>query len=193
MDSSSDRPLCFSSTLRECAFILTTTLASAQTLVFGGPIVCITSRIAEDLNMSTSEVTWLSVCPPSESSSTLPNLSLTSSKPFLTSFHLDISKYRNFAASAGPQTGFRLLLTILWQSSRRLRTTLSSPLWYGLLCPMSTHCYVCDVIVARRTAISCRWSFQRGHETEQHCGFRRVDSDIQWCRWIRSGWGASVV
>lgn len=93
--------------------ILTATLASSQTLVFGGLIVCTTSRTAEDLNMSTAEVIWLSVCPPSESSPTLPNLGLTSSKPFLTSFHLEIREYRNCAANFEPQTGFRLL-TILW-------------------------------------------------------------------------------
>jgi hypothetical protein len=60
MDDSGTRPVCFSSTLQECAFVLTATLATAQTSLFGGLIACITSRIAEDLHMSIAEVTWLS-------------------------------------------------------------------------------------------------------------------------------------
>jgi hypothetical protein len=60
MENESDRPSCFSSTLQECAFVLTATLATAQTSLFGGIVVCITSHIAEDLDMNIAEVTWLS-------------------------------------------------------------------------------------------------------------------------------------
>lgn len=60
MDISGNRPACFSSTLQECAFVLTATLATAQTSLFGGIVVCITSHIADDLHMSIAEVTWLS-------------------------------------------------------------------------------------------------------------------------------------
>jgi hypothetical protein len=69
MNSSSDRPMFFSSTLQECAFVLTATLATAQTSLFGGLIVCITSHIADDLNMSVAEVTWLSAAQASVSPS----------------------------------------------------------------------------------------------------------------------------
>lgn len=60
MDTSSDRPSCFSSTLQEFAFVLSATLGTAQTSLFGGLIICITSHIAEDLHMSIAEVAWLS-------------------------------------------------------------------------------------------------------------------------------------
>lgn len=60
VDSSGGRPSCFSSTFKECAFVLTATLATAQTSLFGGLIVCISAHIADDIGMSVAEVTWLS-------------------------------------------------------------------------------------------------------------------------------------
>jgi hypothetical protein len=60
MTGSGDRPLCFNSTIQECAFVLTATLAIAQTTLFIGLIVCITSSIADDLHMTIAEATWLS-------------------------------------------------------------------------------------------------------------------------------------
>jgi hypothetical protein len=76
MEISGNRPACFSSTFQECAFVLTATLATAQTSLFGGILVCITSHIADDLHMSIAEVTWLSAAqasvPISEAISVLP-------------------------------------------------------------------------------------------------------------------------
>ena len=60
MDNHGGRPLCFNSSLQEFAFVLTATLATAQTSLFGGLVVCMTSHIANDLDMSIAEVTWLS-------------------------------------------------------------------------------------------------------------------------------------
>jgi MFS family permease len=54
------RPACFSSTLQECLFVLTTTMAIGQTSIFIGAAICITSRIGEALNMTAAEVTWIS-------------------------------------------------------------------------------------------------------------------------------------
>lgn len=67
MDNSGDRPSCFSSTLQECGFVVTATLATAQTSLFGGLVICITSRIADDLDMTVAEVTWLSAAQASAS------------------------------------------------------------------------------------------------------------------------------
>lgn len=53
------RPACFSSTLQECLFVLTTTMAIGQTSIFIGASICITSRIGETLNMTAAEVTWI--------------------------------------------------------------------------------------------------------------------------------------
>jgi MFS family permease len=54
------RPACFSSTLQECLFVLTTTMAIGQSSIFTGAAICITSRIGEALNMTAAEVTWIS-------------------------------------------------------------------------------------------------------------------------------------
>src|SRR4051812_44331263 len=51
------RPGCFNSTLQECLFVLTTTMAIGQTSIFIGAAMCITSRIGVDLNMTAAEVT----------------------------------------------------------------------------------------------------------------------------------------
>jgi MFS family permease len=54
------RPACFSNTLQECLFVLTTTFAIGQSSIFSGAIVCVTSYIGDDLNMTAAEVTWMS-------------------------------------------------------------------------------------------------------------------------------------
>ena len=59
-DPYGSRPACFSSTLQECLFVLTTTMAIGQTSIFIGAAICITSRIGESLNMTAAEVTWIS-------------------------------------------------------------------------------------------------------------------------------------
>ena len=59
-DPYGSRPVCFSSTLQECLFVLTTTMAIGQTSIFTGAAICITSRIGESLNMTAAEVTWIS-------------------------------------------------------------------------------------------------------------------------------------
>lgn len=54
-----DRPECFSSTLQECLFVLTTTMAIAQTSFFQGLVVVVSASIGEDLNMNSAEITWI--------------------------------------------------------------------------------------------------------------------------------------
>jgi MFS family permease len=58
-DPYGSRPTCFNSTLQECLFVLTTTMAIGQTSIFIGAAICITSRIGVDLNMTAAEVTWI--------------------------------------------------------------------------------------------------------------------------------------
>ena len=53
------RPACFSNTLQECLFVLTVTMAIGQDAIFSGLILCITSHIGKDLNMTAAEVTWI--------------------------------------------------------------------------------------------------------------------------------------
>jgi MFS family permease len=53
-------PTCFSSLLQECLFVLTTTFAIGQSSIFVGAAICITSYIGNDLNMTASEVVWIS-------------------------------------------------------------------------------------------------------------------------------------
>jgi len=77
MDGFGTRPVCFGSTLQECAFVMTATLATAQTSLFGGIVACITSRIAEDLHMSIAEITWLSAA-----QALVPILKAASVQPF---------------------------------------------------------------------------------------------------------------
>jgi MFS family permease len=59
-DPYGSRPACFTSTLQECLFVLTTTMATGQSSIFIGASICITSRIGEALNMTAAEVTWIS-------------------------------------------------------------------------------------------------------------------------------------
>ena len=54
------RPECFSSTLQEILFVLTTTFAVAQTSIIFGAVCVISSHIANDLHMTAAEVTWIS-------------------------------------------------------------------------------------------------------------------------------------
>ena len=54
------KPACFSNLLQECLFVLTTTFAIGQSSIFIGAAICITSYIGNDLNMTASEVVWIS-------------------------------------------------------------------------------------------------------------------------------------
>ncbi|KAJ5387401.1 hypothetical protein N7509_009942 [Penicillium cosmopolitanum] len=53
------RPACFSSTLQECLFVLTATMAIGQQSFFQGCIVGVTASIGADLNMNSAEITWI--------------------------------------------------------------------------------------------------------------------------------------
>lgn len=53
------RPECFSSTVQECLFVLTTTVAVGMNSIFGGATLCMTNEIGRDLNMTAAEVSWL--------------------------------------------------------------------------------------------------------------------------------------
>ena len=54
------RPECFSSTFQECLFVFTATLAIAQASICVGAVQPITSYIAQTLDMTPAEVTWIS-------------------------------------------------------------------------------------------------------------------------------------
>jgi MFS family permease len=58
-DPYGSRPACFNTTLQECLFVLTTTMAIGQVSIFIGAAICITSRMGVDLNMTAAEVTWI--------------------------------------------------------------------------------------------------------------------------------------
>ena len=53
------RPECFNSTLQECLFVLTATMAIGQQSFFQGAIVGVTASIGKDLNMNSAEITWI--------------------------------------------------------------------------------------------------------------------------------------
>lgn len=53
------RPKCFSSTIQECLFVLTATMAIGQQSFFQGCIVGVTASIGADLNMNSAEITWI--------------------------------------------------------------------------------------------------------------------------------------
>ena len=59
-DPYGSRPDCFKSLLQEVLFVLTTTVAVGQSSIFSGAILCLTSFVGEDLNMTAAEVTWIS-------------------------------------------------------------------------------------------------------------------------------------
>ncbi|KAJ6109587.1 hypothetical protein N7486_001822 [Penicillium sp. IBT 16267x] len=54
------RPKCFNSTLQECLFVLTATMAIGQQSFFQGCIIAVTASIGKDLKMSSAEITWIS-------------------------------------------------------------------------------------------------------------------------------------
>ncbi|KAJ5286751.1 hypothetical protein N7478_002437 [Penicillium angulare] len=53
------RPACFSSTIQECLFVLTATMAIGQQSFFQGSIVGVTASIGADLHMNSAEITWI--------------------------------------------------------------------------------------------------------------------------------------
>ncbi|KAJ5627509.1 hypothetical protein N7528_004936 [Penicillium herquei] len=55
----SQRPSCFSSTIQECLFVLTATMAIGQQSFYQGAIVGVTASIGSDLNMNSAEITWI--------------------------------------------------------------------------------------------------------------------------------------
>lgn len=57
--SYAQRPKCFNSTLQECLFVLTATMAIGQQSFFQGCIVGVTASIGSDLNMNSAEITWI--------------------------------------------------------------------------------------------------------------------------------------
>jgi MFS family permease len=58
-DPYGSRPACFGSTMQECLFVLTTTMAIGQSSIFTGAAFCMTSRIGEELHMTAADVTWI--------------------------------------------------------------------------------------------------------------------------------------
>ncbi|KKA18857.1 MFS multidrug transporter [Rasamsonia emersonii CBS 393.64] len=57
--SASGRPACFSSTVQECLFVLTATMAIGQNSFYTGSITGVTASIGRDLNMNSAEITWI--------------------------------------------------------------------------------------------------------------------------------------
>ncbi|KAI8943546.1 hypothetical protein NX059_001542 [Plenodomus lindquistii] len=53
------RPACFKSTLQECAFVISVTMAVAMTSFLTGSITVMSSFAGRDLGMSNAEVTWM--------------------------------------------------------------------------------------------------------------------------------------
>lgn len=53
------RPKCFQSTIQECLFVLTATMAIGQQSFFQGCIVGVTASIGSDLHMNSAEITWI--------------------------------------------------------------------------------------------------------------------------------------
>ncbi|KAI9709127.1 MAG: hypothetical protein M1820_003573 [Bogoriella megaspora] len=54
-----DRPKEFTSTIQECLFVLTATMAIAMGSFASGSITVISSFIGEDLHMTTAQITWM--------------------------------------------------------------------------------------------------------------------------------------
>ena len=54
-----DRPACFRSTAQEIIFVMTATMGVGMPSILAGATIVISSFIGEDLNMSTSEITWI--------------------------------------------------------------------------------------------------------------------------------------
>jgi hypothetical protein len=58
------RPECFKSTLEECLFVLSVTMAVAMTTFLNGSITVMSSFAGRDLGMTNAEITWMSTrCP----------------------------------------------------------------------------------------------------------------------------------
>jgi hypothetical protein len=53
------RPECFKSTLQECLFVLSVTMAVAMTSFLTGSITVMSSFAGRDLGMSNAEITWM--------------------------------------------------------------------------------------------------------------------------------------
>lgn len=53
------RPTCFASTLQECAFVLSVTMAVAMTSFLTGSITVMASFAGRELDMTNAEVTWM--------------------------------------------------------------------------------------------------------------------------------------
>lgn len=53
------RPTCFKSTLQECLFVLSVTMAVAMTSVLTGSITVMSSFAARDLGMTNAQITWM--------------------------------------------------------------------------------------------------------------------------------------
>jgi hypothetical protein len=67
------RPECFSSTVKECLFVLTATMSIGMSSFLYGLSTVITASIGRDLKMSSAEITWIgasSACVPSPHPST---------------------------------------------------------------------------------------------------------------------------
>jgi hypothetical protein len=56
---SGGRPECFSSTVQECLFVLTATMAIGQNSFYTGSITGVTAAIGRELKMNSAEITWI--------------------------------------------------------------------------------------------------------------------------------------
>jgi hypothetical protein len=53
------RPDCFTSTLQECLFVMSVTMAVAMTSFLTGAITVMSSFAGRELRMSNAEITWM--------------------------------------------------------------------------------------------------------------------------------------
>lgn len=53
------RPACFRTTIQECVFVLTTTMAIGQSSFFSGLNIGVSAAIGQTLNMTSAEITWV--------------------------------------------------------------------------------------------------------------------------------------
>ena len=54
-----ERPECFKSTLQECLFVLSVTMAVAMSSFLSGSVTVMSSFAGRDLDMTTTEITWM--------------------------------------------------------------------------------------------------------------------------------------
>lgn len=54
-----DRPACFKNTFQEIAFVFMATIAMATNTFFTGSTVIVTAAIGRDLDMSQSQISWI--------------------------------------------------------------------------------------------------------------------------------------